>query len=189
MSDIQATLQQWLQQDKARCDIVNAARQLQLPDSYLAAGFVRNMAWDNLHGVTSPTPLNDVDLIYFDNTDLSTETEIQIESSLSHLLPDVNWEVRNQARMHLKYQDPPYSNSLDAMSYWVELETAVGLRLHDLVFASVYGLERLFALTVTPNKRRPLHVFQQRISKKNWLTLWPKLAVINDSADLPTTRD
>jgi len=33
--------------------------------------------------------------------------------------------------MHIKDLDPPNLSKLDAMSYWVEIETAVGVRLND----------------------------------------------------------
>tara|TARA_R110002167_G_scaffold302670_1_gene506967 strand:- start:258 stop:437 length:180 start_codon:yes stop_codon:yes gene_type:complete len=36
---------------------------LSLPQCYIAAGFIRNLVWDSLHGKQIPTPLNDVDVI------------------------------------------------------------------------------------------------------------------------------
>lgn len=38
---------------------------LKLPDGLIAAGFVRNLVWDHLHGKNA-TPLNDVDVIFYD---------------------------------------------------------------------------------------------------------------------------
>lgn len=37
-----------------------------LPHGCIAAGYVRNFAWDVLHGYTSRTPLHDVDVLYYD---------------------------------------------------------------------------------------------------------------------------
>jgi hypothetical protein len=48
---------------------------LKLPDGYIAAGYIRNRVWDHLHGFTERTPLNDVDVVYFNPHDLSEETD------------------------------------------------------------------------------------------------------------------
>ncbi|WP_420895806.1 nucleotidyltransferase family protein [Vibrio ichthyoenteri] len=37
-----------------------------MTDFYLAVGFVRNLVRDSLYGITNPTPLNYLDIIYFD---------------------------------------------------------------------------------------------------------------------------
>jgi hypothetical protein len=55
--------------DKGRMQILAYAKELGLPDCWVAAGFVRNMVWDYLHGFPS-TPLNDIDVIFFDRSDV-----------------------------------------------------------------------------------------------------------------------
>ena len=56
------TIETMLRQDKPRMQQLQAVQTLQLPDCFVAAGFVRNMVWDALHDYP-PTPLNDVDVI------------------------------------------------------------------------------------------------------------------------------
>ncbi len=73
----------------------------------LAAGFVRNLVWDRLHGLVA-TPFTDIDVIYFDPADLSRETENRYEAELRILAPEYPWSVKNQARMHLRNGDKPY---------------------------------------------------------------------------------
>ena len=67
MSDAQKNLLiDLIQSDHAMIETLAAVRDLALPDGWIAAGFVRNRIWDHLHGYAEPTPLNDIDVVYFD---------------------------------------------------------------------------------------------------------------------------
>ena len=173
------TIEAMLRRDKQRMRLLQAVRALQLPDCFIAAGFVRNMVWDALHGYP-PTPLNDVDVIYYDKQQhLASE---DIEKKLANMLPDVNWQVKNQAVMHHRNHDPAYQNSTDAMRYWPEKETAVGVRLsnsNQLELAAPFGVQSLLECKLTHNPLRSKEVFKQRIASKQWLEKWPKLQIIN----------
>ncbi|MDG6095893.1 nucleotidyltransferase family protein [Alteromonas sp. ZYF713] len=173
------TIEIMLGQDKSRMQLLQTVQALQLPDCYIAAGFVRNMVWDVLHDYP-PTPLNDVDVIYYDKQPhLASE---DIENKLTNALPDVNWQVKNQAVMHHRNHDPAYQNSTDAMRYWPEKETAVGVRLNDnnqLELAAPFGVNSLLEGKLTHNPLRSKAVFEQRIASKQWLKKWPKLQVIS----------
>lgn len=151
------------------------------PDLYVAAGFVRNLVWDALHENVSPTPLNDIDVIYFDqHSDKAVEQTI--EQALSALFP-ANWQVRNQALMHHRNQDSPYTDVVDAMRYWPEKETGFAARLNDqeeINLLSAFDSHSLFALHVTPTGRQPWSVINRRVTDKNWLAVWPKLQVISN---------
>lgn len=47
-------------------EALSIASTLELSEWCLAAGFVRNLVWDRLHGFGCATDLNDIDLINFD---------------------------------------------------------------------------------------------------------------------------
>ncbi|CDT91900.1 conserved hypothetical protein [Vibrio coralliirubri] len=169
-----------IKQDPLRMQVLNCVAQLDLPQCYVAAGFVRNLVWDHLHGYASPTPLNDIDVIYFDPMYTSYESELKYEALLKQRLPELNWQVRNQAYMHTRNGDEPYQGSLDAMSYWPEKETAVAVKQSlngDIECISSFGLESLFDLQITPNSKRSRDIFDQRVQSKDWLTQWPKLKI------------
>ena len=91
------------------------------------------------------------------------------------------WSAKNQARMHLKNNDAPYLSVEDAMTYWVEVETAVGVFLSDegsLELMAPLGLDSLFNQSITINNKRPKpNAFWQRVESKRWLKLWPLLQV------------
>jgi len=169
-----------LELDELRLNALECVRLLNLPDCYLAAGFVRNLVWDFLHQMPSPTPLNDVDVIYFDVNESNPEQCQEYESKLKEMLPTLNWQVRNQAVMHLRNNDKPYSHSLDAMSYWPEKETAIAIRkLSDEEFECIssFGFDSLFNLQITHNPKRSKAVFEHRIKSKGWLVTWCNLKV------------
>jgi hypothetical protein len=165
---------------------------LDLPDCWIGAGFVRNLVWDHLHGFEQTTPLNDIDVIYFDAANLSEEIEIRIAVSLELKRPEFTWDVKNQARMHVENGDQPYSSSIDAIKYWPETATAVAARLWDeesqrLELAAPYGIDDLVNLVVrpTPAFEEKREQFYQRLEKKNWKKIWPKLGTIYPKQSTP----
>jgi len=173
-------------QDPLRVKALECVFQLALPDGYLAAGFVRNLVWDHLHQKSEPTPLNDLDVIYFDEAE-DEQAYLLHEAHLNRLMPSVNWQVRNQAKMHQRNGDRPYLTSLDAMGFWPEKETAVAIRqvkenpngeLQAYECVAAFGLASLFDLHVTPNPKRDFAIVQARIKQKKWRQTWPKLRVI-----------
>ncbi|NGO00272.1 nucleotidyltransferase family protein [Grimontia sp. S25] len=174
------TIIDWIQEDALRMQAIKAVHSLNLPSGYLAAGFVRNMVWDRLHHKENATPLNDVDVIYFNENETDELAYLAYEATLNALMPSLNWQVRNQARIHTRNGDQPYRDILDAMSFWPEQETAVAVRLTDdgvLECVSSFGFESLFALKITPNSKREFTIYQQRVLQKNWLNIWPKLTL------------
>lgn len=168
-------------QDPLRVKALDAVYQLALPQCYIAAGFVRNFVWDHLHQFGQPTALNDVDVIYFDTDEADANQYLVYEAKLKQLMPQLNWQVRNQAKMHLRNNDRPYLSSLDAMRHWPEKETAVAIRRiakGEYECIAAFGFESLFALQVTHNPLRPREVFDGRVKTKGWLVKWPLLKVV-----------
>ncbi len=96
-------------------------------------------------------------------------------------MPELYWQVRSQANMHLRNGDEPYQSTLNAMSYWPEKETAVAARLNKknhIECISTFGFESLFEGQITYNPKRTLVLFQSRVESKNWLITWPQLQVV-----------
>ncbi|MGR4989090.1 nucleotidyltransferase family protein [Vibrio rotiferianus] len=173
-------LSQLLLNDSTRMRALECVRSLALPDCYIAAGFVRNLVWDHLHQKQNPTPLNDLDVVYFDPNELDEKTYLKYEAQLKALMPELNWQVRNQANMHLRNGDKPYQNTLDAMSYWPEKETAVAARLNEnnqIECISAFGFTSLFDGHITYNPKRTMTLFESRVESKDWLITWPQLQV------------
>ncbi len=184
MTTLNIQLQRLIEQDSQRMVILRLVATFNLPQGCVAAGLVRNLVWDTLHHHTNSTPLNDIDVIYFDSENLEAARDLAIEMQLSEQMPELNWQVRNQARMHERNGDKPYLDVVDAMSYWPEKETAVAAKINAdgmVECISAFGYESLFALQISHNPKRDISSFDQRVTSKNWLTLWPKLTVVRNS--------
>ncbi len=75
--------------------VLETVRQCNLPDWLVGAGVIRTIVWDHLHGFLEPTPLADVDVIFFDASNLSSERDRAIQEQLAALLANVPWEATN----------------------------------------------------------------------------------------------
>ncbi|NVK55326.1 MAG: nucleotidyltransferase family protein [Alteromonadaceae bacterium] len=169
-----------IKRDPMRTEALNWVYKLKLPQCYIAAGFVRNLVWDSLHNITPATPLNDADVIYFDPTESDIDACAKYEAQLSHSMPQLRWQVRNQATMHIRNGDEPYKSTVHAMSYWPEKETAVAVRqtsVNQYQVAAAFGLECLFNFSITHNPKRSRAIFDHRVNCKGWLSRWPSLNV------------
>ena len=170
-----------IKHDPVRVKALECVSKLGLPQCYIAAGFVRNLVWDALHGFDVATPLNDADVIYFAPDENDPNAYLHHESQLKQLMPEVNWQVRNQALMHTRNGDLPYTCSLDAMSYWSEQETAVAIRQvapDSYECIAAFGYESLFGYRVTHNPKRSRETFENRVNSKGWLVRWPSLRTV-----------
>jgi hypothetical protein len=171
-------------QDPVGMKQLRAARTLALPDWCIAAGFVRNRVWDHLHGISPPREPPDIDVLYYDAADLSKEREAGYERRLDGLLPGPLWQVRNQARMHVWKDVPPHRDTADAMTYWLETVTAVGVRLEaddSLTVIAPLGVDDLVNLRCQPTAfgRTRRHEYEARVAAKRWRELWPKVTFLD----------
>lgn len=167
--------------------LLHAVRNEDLPDWVIAAGVIRNIVWDHLHGYASPTPVKDVDVAFFDRADISRERDSAIEQSLKEKIPEVEWDVTNQAGVHLWYEAkfghpiPPITSIEDAVSRNPETVTSVGVRLEadeSLTIVAPLGLEDLFAIVLRHNtKQVTREYFEQRLRDKAIEKRWPKVRI------------
>ena len=176
-------LQAIIATDPVRLRILHHVHDLGLPDCWVAAGFVRSAVWDRQH-MRSDSPLpSDVDVIWFDRDRTSPDTDVQIEAALHDIDSSVAWSVKNQARMHLRNGDDPYSSAIEAMTAWPETATAVAVRIGaggDIEVMAPFGLDDLFNLIVRPTDRFLLEkrqIYLDHLRSKDWLTTWPDLQI------------
>jgi uncharacterized protein len=171
--------------DGKMMEIIKVASTLNLPDWWICAGFVRSKIWDTLHGFNERTATPDVDVIYFDHNNMDEHVEKELENKLVSMMPTIPWSVKNQARMHIINNLPPYTSSEDAISRFPETATALGVKLdkeNHLVLTAPWGLEDVIHLEVKPTpyftETKELGaIYKERIIKKNWKPIWPKIKV------------
>jgi uncharacterized protein len=175
-----------IQEDKWMMDVLTAAQSLQLPDWWICAGFVRSKIWDTLHGFSERTATPDVDVIYFDATNVDEAEEKKYEEQLYKLLPNIPWSVKNEARMHVVNGLPPYASSVDAISQFPETATALGVTLDNqgkLSLTAPHGIEDTLHFIIRPTPTfladpALLAHYENRLIQKNWQAKWPKVRPI-----------
>jgi len=91
--DFEVQIKTWINEDEKRCKALDIASKLKLNDWCLAAGFVRNLVWDKVHGKSDLTPLNDIDLIYFNKSETDEKIDGDYESYLKSI-SDFPWSVK-----------------------------------------------------------------------------------------------
>lgn len=180
--DFADRLSTMIKHDMLRMAALEMVRDFGPAGGWIAAGFVRDAVWDQLHERPIAPPAGDVDVIWFDRQQMDEECDRDNEKVLRRRCPDLRWSVKNQARMHLRSGERRYESVADAMRFWPETATAVAVRLTDcgeLEIAAPFGLDDLFAprLVATPSfigEKR--HIFEQRIARKRWLARYPLLS-------------
>jgi hypothetical protein len=163
--------------------LLSHVESLGLPDSWIGAGFIRNSIWDELHGrAIDVSRLNDVDVIFFDSSDIRRERESDLQNRLHEHAPGIAWSVKNQARMHLRNGDAPYRDTVDAVAQWAETATAIAARLIGgrVEVMAPHGIDDLLNLIVrpTPPFERKMDIYRERVLGKDWPARWPKLTIL-----------
>ena len=133
-----------------------------LPDHLLVAGALYNLVWNRLTGRPDLTGINDIDVFYHDDSDLSWDAEdiaIQrLAQRFAHLPLPV--QVRNQARVHLwfpqKFGTPfsPLTSSAEMLGRYASKTHSVGVRLEadgTMTTVAPFGLDDIFSMRIVPN--------------------------------------
>ncbi|MWC28591.1 nucleotidyltransferase family protein [Paenibacillus sp. MMS18-CY102] len=171
--------------DEWMVEILHNANSLNLPDWWVCAGFVRSKIWDTLHGFNERTPMPDVDVIYFDAAIIDENVEKQLEQKLRRINPQVPWSVKNEARMHVVNNIPPYASSVDAISKFPETATALGLTLdkqNNVILAAPCGVQDVLNAVLKPTPyfeqtEARAAIYEDRVVKKNWKSIWDMVTV------------
>jgi hypothetical protein len=151
---------------------------------YLAGGCIHQTIWNHLTGREPGYGIADYDLVYYDPTDLSEESELHNQKRIDDLFGNlgVEIEVVNEARVHLWKKDSsgknikPYSSCEDAISTWLTTVTTNGITSNAgaIKLYSTFGFDDVFNMSVHPNKEfADKHYYQQKINR--WRKVWPKI--------------
>ena len=157
------------------------------PQAYLAAGVIRNTVWAHLHGQSFSLDQTEIDVIFYDPQD-NGHKALELQKKMINLFPNIEWDITNQAKVHVWYQTdtgtfiPPLRSIEHALSLWSETATAIAVHLNDqdeIEYIAPFGLADLFELKLCWNQRLVSRdVFLARLNKKKFLEKWPKLQII-----------
>lgn len=180
---LENSLSKILLSDPTRVALLETVRSTLGEEAWMAGGQIRNAVWDALHEYPIATQRadNDVDVIYFDREDTSTQAELIKQALLCAQSPNVRWSVKNEARMHLLSGDTPYKTLEDAVSHFPETASAVAVRTGTaggLHVIAPYGLQDLFSLVLRPTPHVRKSRYRERIHEKQWQQTWSGLTLL-----------
>lgn len=167
--------------------ILNLAPLLGVSDWWLTAGALFQTVWNVLEGKNPRAGIRDYDLFYFDE-DTSYEAENAVILRARELFKDldVDVEVRNEARVHLWYEDHfgvpaiPFTSTADAIDHFAAKTCCFAVtsdRAGALTTYAPHGYDDLFARKVVPNPvLAPQAVYETKT--KRWSAEWPSLTVL-----------
>jgi hypothetical protein len=167
--------------------VLDRASGLNLTDWWVVSGALYNTVWNALTDRPLNTGIKDVDLFYWDNSDLSYEAEDIVIGRGAELFSDlpVPVEIRNQARVHLWYEHhfgtayEPLRSSCEAIQRFASKTHAVGVRVDPDGQLSVYapfGLDDLFSFRVTANRTMDNRNTHESKGKRI-VSVWPEVTV------------
>jgi Uncharacterized protein conserved in bacteria len=177
---------QVVKKHKAIYEFLNKVQELQLTNYYIGAGCIVQTLWNDLSGFPLEYGIKDVDFVYFDDLDLSEETERHLQSQLEGLVPDYPFriDVKNEARVHLWYTNKfgyeiePYRSLEAAIDTWPTTATSLGVRIrsHKWEVYAPYGLDDLFNKIIRPNKRQiTKEIYDKKVER--WKAQWSDLRI------------
>jgi hypothetical protein len=188
-TDLAERLEAILRATPGLMTVLRTARDLALPDPLVFSGAVYGPVWNHLTGRAPDHGLSDYDLAYFDPSDTSWEAEDvvirRVAVAFGPPLRDLV-EVRNQARVHLWFEDhfgepyAPLACSAEALARFASPAFAVGVRLEPddrLTIFAPFGLDDVFAMRIRPNPLRRARGFAQIADRARGR--WPELTIVD----------
>ena len=169
--------------------ILDAWDSLQLPDGWLVAGCLFQTVWNLASGRSPEDGIKDYDIFYFDAHDRSPDAEARVQARVDKVLGwmGVPIEVKNQARVHLWYEEHfgyPYrelASAKEGIDRFLVPSTCVGVRRVAGEYESYApnGLAILYAGVLTPNPLVPhLKLFREKVA--SYRSRWEWLRVVEE---------
>ncbi|WP_028605774.1 nucleotidyltransferase family protein [Ottowia thiooxydans] len=172
--------------------LLDRLRGLDIPQCYLTAGCLFQAVWNIHSGHSVEWGVNDYDVFYFDDSDLTEEAEDRVIVRALKATADlgVKIEVRNQARVHLWYERrfkaayPQLRHAREGIDRYLVACTRVGI---DVATGELYapdGLDDLAAGVLRPN---PLYPDARQFEGKarSYQERWPWLKIDSPHGQVP----
>jgi hypothetical protein len=187
-SKLYAELECIVRADEHLMELLRTAHDMNLPQARVVAGCIYQSVWNVLTGRPKGTGINDYDLIYFDPGDLSDQAEKAVEQGVRSRLSGfpAPIEVRNQARVHLWFEDyfgiaySPLRSADEAITRYASATHAVGIRLRQddsLDVFAPFGLQDIFEMVIRPNYALPNNQTHERKAARA-KSVWPEVTIV-----------
>ncbi len=164
-------------------DALDALRKTDLPDGWIVAGAIYNLVWNRLTDRPPQSGIKDIDVFYFDSSDLSWEAEDEIIKRNEQLFEKLPFpaEIRNQARVHrwfpkhFGFEIAPIKSSRDSIARFSSVAYCIGARLdeqNEIELDAPHGLADLLEMRIRPNRaynnNREAHEKKAGRAKLEW---------------------
>jgi hypothetical protein len=160
-----------------------------LPQGLLVAGAIYNMVWNKLTRRPALNGVADIDVFYFDDSDLSYDAEDVVIQRLAALFVHLPLpvQVRNQARVHLWFEqkfDQPFTRLASAdemLGRYASKTHAIGARLNadgTMEFVAPFGLDDIFSFRIVPNPLLPNNRTAHEKKAARARSVWPEITVV-----------
>ena len=180
-----------LKRNKQLMDILDYVCDLGLNNFYIAAGCVFQTIWNYYDGNDLNYGIKDIDIIYYDKSDLSVDKDIYYYELILKFCNSKGYnfsiDVSNEARMHLwkkehdKIDIDPYISSEDAISKWIATIHAIGITKRDgkVNIYAPYGLSDIFSRTIRPIKHNlnSKELYDKKVS--SWSSRFKNVNIID----------
>jgi uncharacterized protein len=177
-------LEQIIRSDPDLMALLECLRDAALPQWRIVSGCLYQTVWNVLTDRQRGTGIQDIDIIYFDDTDLSWEAE---DAAIKRVTAHGPLQIRNQARVHLWYEQHfgvPYAPLRSAdeslLRYPITVQ-AVGVRLEDdgrIDLIAPFGVEDLFGMVMRPSPTYP-HPATFAAKAARARAIWPEVTVVD----------
>jgi hypothetical protein len=175
---------EWAMTNPINAELLSRLASLSLNQCYLTAGCLFQAVWNRISGKPAGWGVKDYDVFYFDDHDLSWAAEDAVIQRVRKLSDDlgVTVEVKNQARVHLWYEQrfgspyPRLGSSRDGIDRYLIACTCVGIDVASGELYAPNGLQDLVdgILRINPLNRHP-GLF--RTKAEDYRKRWPWLAI------------
>lgn len=185
--DLQNRLLKIIRSNSLVGPVLARLEELKFPNAHLCAGCLTQSVWNSIFDLPDGNGIGDIDLIYFDNLDLSEDGEEAAAQRVREMfcnLP-VKPDVKNEARVHLWYEAKfgkpiqPFRSIEHAVSSFPTTATAIAISTNSatLNIVAPFGLSDLFKGIVRPNKA--IVTEDVYVSKTDrWRKHWPHLTYL-----------
>jgi hypothetical protein len=174
----------WATSNPVNAELLSRLPSLTLNQCYLAAGCLFQAVWNRLSARSASWGVKDYDVFYFDDGDLSWEAEDAVIQRVRRLSDDlgVTVEVKNQARVHLWYEQrfgspyPRLGSTRDGIDRYLVSCTCVGIDVASSELYAPNGLQDLYdgILRMNPHNGRP-DLFRRKAG--DYRARWPWLTI------------
>jgi hypothetical protein len=174
----------WATLNPVNAELLSRLPSIALNQCHLTAGCLFQAVWNRLSARSPGWGVKDYDVFYFDADDLSWEAEDAVIQRVRRLSDDlgVTVEVKNQARVHLWYEQrfgspyPRLGSARDGIDRYLVSCTCVGIDVASGELYAPFGLQDLHdgILRMNPCNGRP-DLFRRKAG--DYRARWPWLTI------------